>query len=298
MNRSKTGTKQKNDKVRDNDESCSQYVLRLLKEVNQAITYRDFETAYAYGTYRNTISILVRKGKVIKLPKEYPARFILPEWAHRLEYFCALRNDNKGRVGRFDFLSYLLSLGWDATLCVHDLKLSFFVYQFRWVGEGQGWEYCKGNHSYRRTLILSYPVKVQCFDTGTVLVNVECSAKPFPLDLDGLIALSNLLGEVKASLDAPCIPEVSSWNIIQWHLNRDSEKVSGGGGQSMNLTFNDFFEDSAQFYYKRNSKKYRAEVIQNPDKTIKQVFEEILYRDNFLGKKSTNGTEASKNNGK
>jgi hypothetical protein len=222
---------------------------------------------------------LVKQGKVLRLPKEFPARFILPEWAHRPEYSCVQRNDKRCRVGKFDFLSYLERLGWSPILCVHNLKLSFLVYQLRWVSEGEGWKYQRSNHSYCRRLSLSYSVSVQCYDTGTALVSVECSAKPFPLDLDGLFALSHLLGEVRACLKANCIPDPSTWRIVQWHLNRDSEEQSGGG-PDVYLTFRDFFDDSAQFYYKHKLEKYRAEVAQSPNRTIQEVFENILNRDN------------------
>jgi len=219
---------------------------------------------------------LVNHGEVVRLPKEFPGRFILPGWAHRPEYSCVQRNDKKGRVGRFDFLSYLESLGWGSALGVHDLRLSFWVYQLHWIG--RGWEYCKRSHSYSRLLNLSYPVRIQCFDTGTVLASVQCSARPFPLDLDGLRAVSHLLGEVRACLNAECIPDPDTWCIVQWHLNRDSEKLSGGGSD-VYLTFRDFFNDSAQFYYKHNLERYRAEVTQSPNRTIKEVFENILNRD-------------------
>lgn len=219
----------------------------------------------------------IRHGRVLTLPKECPARFILPQWASRPEYSCITRNDKKGRVGRFDFLSYLESLGWDPALCVHDLKLSFMVYHLHWIGSG--WVYCRKSRSYSRHLMLSYPVSVQCFDTGTVLVSIRCSSKPFPLDIDGLFSLSNLLGEVRNSLHAPCIPDPAIWCVVQWHLNRDTEKLQGGG-LDIYLTFRDLFDDSAQFYYKRGLSKVRAEVDQRPKRTIQEVFENILNRDN------------------
>lgn len=98
--------------------------------------------------------------------------------------------------------------------------------------------------------------------------------------MNGLVALSNLLGEVRNSLHAPCIPEPANWRIVQWHLNRDSEKLQGGG-LDVYLTFRDFFDDSAQFYYKRALKKMRAEVNQSPKRTVQEVFENILNRDNI-----------------
>jgi hypothetical protein len=285
----KPQTEQNNDNVRYIDEHCSCYILRLLKEINQAATYRDFGTKFPYGTLRNIASTLAKKGVITRLPNEYIARFILPEWTKRFEYYCAIKNNSRGRVAKFDFLSYLQSLGWDSVLCVHDLKLCLSVFHLNWVNkQSKNWTYCKENHSYRCTLNLSYPVKVVCYNTGVILVNIECSAKPFPLDSDGLASLLSLLGEIKASLNASNIPDPLTWAVVQWHLNKDSEKISEGScPHAMHFTFKDFFNDAAQFYYKPEIGKYRAETIQNPDMSIKQVFEEVLNRDSFLGKKST-----------
>lgn len=191
------------------------------------------------------------------------------------------RNDTKGTAGRFDFLSYLESLGWNPVLGVHDLKLSFMVYHLHWAGVG--WKYCRNSRSYSRLFMVSYPVSVQCFDTGTVLVSIRSSSKPFSLDLNGLIALTHLLGEVRACLHAPCIPDPSTWRVVQWHLNRDSEKLQGGG-LDVYLTFRDFFDDSAQFYYKHRLDRVRAEANQSPKRTIQDVFENILNRDSILKK--------------
>jgi hypothetical protein len=111
------------------------------------------------------------------------------------------------------------------------------------------------------------------------MVSIGCSSKPFSLDLNGLIALTHLLGEVRDRLQGQCIPDPGAWQVVQWHLNRDSEKLQGGGAD-VYLTFKDFFMDSAQFYYKRKLDKARAEVIQNPKRTIQELFESILNRDN------------------
>jgi hypothetical protein len=220
----------------------------------------------------------VRLGNILVLPKECPGRFILAIWAHRPEYSWAIRNDRKGRVGKFDFLSYLEGLGWGSKLCVHNLRLTFQVYQLHWLGKE--WEYCKPSRSYKRRLNVSYPVSIQCFDSGTILISIGCSARPFPLDIDGLTSLQSLLGEIKNALHAPSAPEPATWLIAQWHLNRDSEKLQGGGLDCY-LTFRDFFDDSAQFYYKHTLDKVRAEVNQSPKKSIREVFEKIIDRDNF-----------------
>jgi hypothetical protein len=256
---------------------CPEYILNTLKAANRALYYEDFGKCYKYGTLRNGMSELVETGKVLVVPKEWPKRFILRDWANRPEYACVQRNDKRGTVGRFDFLSYLERLDWESCLSVHNLKLAFLVYQFRWLGSS--WEYNRESKSYSRTFELSYPVSVQCFDTGCVLVSVRCSCRPFPLDVDGLLALSNLLGEVRNALRAPGIPDPMTWSVVHWHLNRDSEKLTGGG-LDVNLTFRDLFGDSAQFYYKRLLKRMRAEASQSPKQTIQEVFENVLNRDN------------------
>jgi len=85
-------------------------------------------------------------------------------------------------------------------LSVHALKLRFEVYSLRWLGTD--WMYSKRSRSYQRRFNLSHPVSVQCFDTGTVLVSVKASVRPFRLDFDGLLSLASLLGELRACLRA------------------------------------------------------------------------------------------------
>jgi hypothetical protein len=269
----------KNEKVNDNthclQHCCYSYIIQKANKINHALTYQDLIGVYTYETLRNTVSQLVNDRKIIKIPKENPARFILPEWSHRPEYTCVIRNDKRSRVGKFDFLSYLERIGWSNRLCVHDLKFAFQVYNSI---SNKDWEYCKANLSYSKFLSLSYPVRVQLYNTGTVLVNIKCSSKPFPLDINGFSALASLLGEVKISLNKPFVPDIDDWVIVQWHLNRDSERLQGGG-LDMYVTFRDFFNDAAQFYYKNSLKVMRAEVVQSPKKTLPEIFENILNRE-------------------
>jgi hypothetical protein len=265
------------DKVSDKKEPCSDFVLRLLKEANQALTYEDFGKKFSRGTLRNTLSNHTKQGNVLKLPKECPARFILPQWAHRPEYSCVQKNDKKGKAGKIDFMSLLKFLPWETTLGVHNLKLSFEVYNLHWIDNC--WRYSPKSQSYSQLLNLSYPVRVQCYDTGTVLVSVKSSCKPFKLDLIGLIALTSLLGEVRCKLHSPCIPEPANWLVVQWHLNRDSEKIELSG-LDFHITFRDFFNEAARIYYKHELSKVRAEVNQSPNQTLREVFEDILNRDN------------------
>jgi hypothetical protein len=112
------------------------------------------------------------------------------------------------------------------------------------------------------------------------LVSIKATVRPFKLDSDGLLSLASLLGEVRYCLHAPCIPEPSRWTVVQWHFNRDSEKMLGNGG-SFSLTFRDFFNDFARVYYKHELDRVRVEAVQSPKRTIKEVFEEILNRDNY-----------------
>jgi len=271
-----------NDKLNDKKECwkeyCSEYILSTLKAANQALTYRDFGAAYRYGTLRNTVNKLASNGKILKLPKECPTRFILTQWAHRPEYSSVRRNDKRGMAVKIDFLLFLESLPWSLDLAVHDLKLTFEVYHLRWIGKD--WQYCAKSHSFSRLFDLSYPVKVQCFDTGTGLISIESSCRPFRLDDSGLLALSSLLGEVRNALRAPCITEPSTWLIVQWHLNRDSEPIQGSG-LAFCLTFRDFFSDTARIYFKHALNRVRAEVNPSPKRTCKAIFEEILNRDNI-----------------
>jgi hypothetical protein len=264
-----------NDKPSDRKQHCSDYILSTLKTADHALTYSDFGTLFKYGTLRNEMRILIEQGKTLSLPMEWPKRFILPKWTQRPEYACVQRNDKRGTAAKLDVLSYLKSIGWEKGLSAHNLKLSFQVYNFHWLGKD--WTYHQRSHSFSRYFDLSFPVYVQCFDTGTVLVSIKCSSRPFPLDFDGVSSLLSLLGEVRNALNALCIPDPLSWLITQWHLNKDSEQV---GGPDFYITFRDFFNEATQIYYKHRAEKVRAEVSQSPKQSIQEVFEEILNRDN------------------
>jgi hypothetical protein len=259
--------------------TCRSYILAEAKRFNRAFGYLDLTGAFAYGTLRNEINKLRHEGKILKIPKENPARYILPEWASRPEYSCVQKSDTKSMGVKFDFLSFLENLRWNPFLAVHALKLRFEVYSLGWLGTG--WEYNTRNHSYRRHFNLSYPVSVQCFDTGTVLVSVKSSVRPFRLDLGGLMSLACLLGELRACLRASCIPEPLNWLIVQWHLNRDSEKISMNGF-SFHVTFRDFFDNVARLYFKHELNMVRAEAIQSPKQTVKEVFERVLNREEAM----------------
>jgi hypothetical protein len=257
--------------------TCSSYILAKAKRRDYAFCYSDLETEdFTYETLRNTIYKLRKEGKILKIPRENPTRFILREWVHRPEYSCVQKSDSKSMGVRFDFLSLLESLKWEPVLAIHALKLKFEVYSLGWLGTG--WEYNTRNHSYRSHFSLSYPVSVQCFDTGTVLVSVKSSVRPFRLDLNGILSLACLLGELRACMRAPCIPEPPNWMIVQWHLNRDSKKMSIDG-LSFHVSFRDFFDNVARLYFKHELNKIRAEATQNPKRTVEEVFESILNRE-------------------
>lgn len=272
----KIENKAKNDKISDKRVDCPTFILNRAEQLDAAFCYRDLRGPFSYGTLRNVLGKLRKNQKILKLPKENPTRFILPEWASRPEYMCIIRNDKKSIAVKFDFLSFLEGLSWEPIPAMHDLKLSFQVYSLRWLGSG--WDYCARNSSYRRNFQLSYPVNVQCFNTGTVLVSIKASFIPFRLDPVGLLSLSILLGETRNSLRANCIPEPSSWTIVQCHLNRDSEPLSFDG-LSFHVTFQDFFDNTARIYFKHTLEKVRAEVVLTPGRSFKDVFESILNRD-------------------
>lgn len=271
----KNNARPKNDNKNGNKLVCSRFILDRAKQLNRAFYYSELAGSFSYGTLRNTVSKLRNEGKLLKLPKENPARFILPKWATRPEYSCVQRNDKKGMGVSFDFFSFLEQLPWSSHLSIHAIKLRFEVYSFNWLGNG--WTYSTRTHSYRQSFKLSYPINVQCFDTGTVLVSVKSSVRPFYLNLPGLLSLTCLLGELRERLRAPCIPEPADWLIVQWHLNRDTEAISIDG-LSFQITFQDFFENLARLYYKHELKRVRAEAIQSPKQTIKELFEDVLNR--------------------
>jgi hypothetical protein len=256
---------------------CRNHILNVARSNDCAFTYKDLSSdRFTYGTLRNNVSKLRRTGKVLKLPKENPARFILKEWASRPEYSRWVECDKVPMRGeRKDFAGLVESLDWGELAYVHDVKVEFDVVRVSGVSSDCGWRWYPKSHSWVRSFDdLEFPLTVQVYDTRRVQVSVQCSLKPIPFSFGGLTRLTSVLGELKGKLAWKGLPNVADWIVTSWHYGKDCrQEVSGA---SLSVTFETWSRTLARIYAKSELKKIRVEEIQSPRRTIQELFAKVM----------------------
>ena len=275
--------------------TCRYYILAYAKRLNRAFTYEDLlegaEGRYTYGTLRNNVFRLRKDGEVLKFPKENPARVILTSWKDRSEYKRWFQDDKtpmggrvkvieskRGSMVRVDFVSFIESLDWEELVYVHDVRVGFDAVRVDGVCSSAGWRWCGRNHCWRRKFDdLEVPLVVMVFDSGHVQVIVKCSLKPIPFSFEGLTRLTAVLGELRGRLGWSSVPNVVDWVVTSWHYGKDSyQEVSGA---SFNVTFETWSKTLARIYTKKELKKVRVEEIQSPRRTVQDLFETVMNRE-------------------
>ena len=106
---------------------------------------------------------------------------------------------------------------------------------------------------------------------------MQCSLKPIPFSFGGLTRLTSVLGELKGKLGWSNIPNVADWLVTSWHYGKDSRKEVSG--TSLNVTFETWSKTLARIYAKSELKKIRVEEIQSPHRTVQDLFETVMNRD-------------------
>lgn len=269
--------------------TCRDFIIAYAKRLNHAFYYEDLvegaERRYTYGTLRNNVSRLREDGEVLKFPKENPARFILLGWKDRSEYERWFQDDKTpmgGRVKvykrgselRVDFVSFIESLDWEELCYVHDVRVEFDAVCVDCVG----WLRSLRSHSWLRKFEdLEFPLTVQVYESGCVQVVVRCSLKPIPFDFEGLTRLTAVLGELKGRLGWGNVPNVVDWMVTSWHYGKDSKNEVSGA--SFNVTFETWSKTLARIYTKLELKKIRVEEIQSPHRTVQDLFETVMNRE-------------------
>jgi len=268
---------------------CRDFIIAYAKRLNRAFTYKDLlegaKERHTYGTLRNNVSRLRKNREVLKFPKENPARFILPSWKDRPEYRRWFQNDKipmggrvkvykRGSELRVDFVSFVESLDWEELCYVHDVRVEFDAVCVDCVG----WLWSLRSHSWLRKFDdLEFPLTVQVYDSGRVQVAVKCSLKPIPFNFEGLTRLTSVLGELKGRLGWSNVPNVVDWAATSWHYGKDSKNEVSGA--SFNVTFETWSKTLARIYTKLELNKIRVEEIQSPRRTVQDLFEAVMNRE-------------------
>lgn len=144
-------------------------------------------------------------------------------------------------------------------------------------------------------------VKVTLHRTNTVSINIGCSLRPFPLDLIGIIALSNLLTRIEERISRllqdkfnnvniknresnkteSIIPNYKEWIVTMWHFNADS--MIEYSGERFSIKWEVAENTIVQIYTKRlkdNKCKIRLERQEYPNKTLLDAVEQKISENN------------------
>ena len=122
---------------------------------------------------------------------------------------------------------------------------------------------------------------------GKVTTYLKCSNCPVEVSIEGLVSLASFLGGFRIRLvdqnissdpqfERLIVPRVEDWVVTQWHYGKDG--IREFSGPAFNVTFKTWCNKLARIYLKNSSKllKGRLEIIEEPRKTLSQVFEEKI----------------------
>lgn len=185
---------------------------------------------------------------------------------------------------------------------IHDLHLTF---------EAKGlWNFLSGIEHFRRRInsknqsisfgyfeIETLKVQIITQRSDTVTIIVGCSSNPIMLDPAGIFRLTEVLTRVEERLGAILnnpsnktfnkeynqsyvkIPNKDEWNIVLWHLGRDS--VSQYSGKHFECSWNVAKNLFIRVYSKELKLKtiVRMEVQENPDMALKQLLIQFIKKE-------------------
>lgn len=178
-------------------------------------------------------------------------------------------------VLRVDFVSFVESLDWGELGYVHDVRVEFDVVRVDGVSSSEGWRWSSRSRSWcKKFKDLEFPITVQVYDTGRVQVVVKCSLRPIPFHFRGICRLTSVLGELKGQLGWNNVPNVVDWTVTSWHYGKDCCKEVSG--PSFNVTFETWSKTLGRIYAKEELKKIRIEEIKSPNRTVQELFEDIM----------------------
>ncbi len=160
------------------------------------------------------------------------------------------------------------------------------------------WKIIYNNSNNTHVIVL-----VTIHRTNTVSVIIGCSYHPFPLDIPGIINLSNVLTRIEErinmfihttvndiifnnnaigeELPQIIIPSYKDWIVCQWHFGADSMVEYSGDKFSMKWkTAENIIVQAYSKIFKNNKCRIRLERHESPNKRFLEAIEEKLSSNN------------------
>jgi len=253
---------------------------------------RDKEYHMAYGTFRNKISKLIKKGEV-----EVDFCSSCTFYTLKGHKFGKLMTHNHtGALSRKSNAMYELvnniPLGKNS---LHDIRLCF--------KQPNLWSILSTNSSFRpnsQNKDIRLPginvedlfIGIKVHKSDTVSVSIACSFAPIAIDIFGVIRLSNSLTRVEERLmryidesgvlhPTKCtllpIPDHMKWIVKMWHFGADS--TIEYYGEKYEITYADAEGILVRIYSKqmKNRKtQHRLEIQEYPNKELDKAIQEKL----------------------
>lgn len=267
-------------------ESSSLYerILTFAKRVDHPFCFKDFCPPHSHSYVRKTLMRLKEDGKILPLARTRPRFYILKHWEPRyrrtkkgtdnpigVKVFPRRKSYECRRVWT-SFSAFLESLPAEDLAHVHDVHLFFSSANFGFVNEQ--WEWEKKSKCWRRNFTCrdgwGYSVGAYA-TTRTVTVSVQCK---FYYSVSGLLRLTSLLGEIRVQLGD--VPDPGSWTVSMWHYGKDFPCTVRG--VDFEVCFETLAGTLARIYFKNDLATVRFEEVQTPNKSLQQIFEEVMKR--------------------
>ena len=293
--------KSDNDKIQYNLIPIELYILEWAKQrPDQPFCFINFRDKYSHGTIRNAFSRLSNIG-LIKFYFRSSCSFYVHSSSklnHSRKPMTITHMGSKHDLKniKIDLGSLLDSLEWEDVCRVHNVVLNFSVdglYDF-YLKERifSVNEVSKDIRLPKTEWFNGRTLKTVLHHNGKVTTYLKCSKCPVEVSIEGLVSLSSFLGGIRKQLisshiqsdlhfEENKIPRVEDWLVVQWHYGRDGRYEFSG--PTLNVTFKTWCHNLARIYLKNidNHLRGRLEVVEEPKKTLPEIFEERI-NPNFI----------------
>ncbi len=285
------------------DDAMLAHMSYIIDNEGPIFSYRDFisfkvngkQYGMKHGTFRNKISKLKKKGKVIVTCRDVFACYTLT--GVRLPRIRPMTPNHTGVNYRHNANNSLYQIVKTLPLkrqCIHDIRLRFEVPNI--------WKCCSTIH---QALINEKSKDIKIGDwkeggvimrvvvhkTDVVTVMIGCTLNPFPLDSDGIIHLFNSLIRIEERLriivassyvynksnEELSIPSYKNWIVTMWHFGRDAQ--TDYYGEKFSVTVENAQGILTRAYVKeiKNKKRIRLERQEYPQKSLEDAINERLF---------------------
>ena len=290
------------------DEVMMKHMKSLVYVEKRPFTCKDFQIFYVdgkayymkHGTFRNKISSLKKLNKVEVVFCSAGLAF------YTLKGVIVgkpIPSDHMGVSYTNPFYRFLQDLILDKN-SIHDIHLKFACKDIWSLFSSHAIfklnSFSKDIRIGRWKFDNDISVIVTIHRTNTVSVIIGCSYHPFPLDIPGIIDLSNILTRIEEKIsrvvndavnaivfnDARVrqqivIPSYKDWIVTMWHFGSDS--LVEYSGEKFSMKWKTAEKIMVQAYtkvFKNNKCRIRLERQEIPNKRFFEVIEEKLYHNN------------------